>query len=88
MTDQALLAGAHDTAHLEGHGAIPAGPARELVADHLDAGSKVWLRRLYADPRRALLAQEPRVDPRRTIRHESAKSRRSPVSTARAQAAP
>ena len=50
MTDRALLGGTHDSAHLEGHGPIPAGLARELVADHLDAGSRLWLRRLYAHP--------------------------------------
>jgi hypothetical protein len=50
MTDQALLAGAHDTAHLDGHGPIPAGLARELVADNLDTGAQVWLRRLYTRP--------------------------------------
>jgi hypothetical protein len=50
MTDQALLAGAHDTGHLAGHGPIPAGLARELVADHLDSGSRLWLRRLYTRP--------------------------------------
>jgi hypothetical protein len=50
MTDQALLAGAHDTAHLDGHGPIPAGLARELLADHLDTGSRAWLRRLYTHP--------------------------------------
>jgi hypothetical protein len=50
MSDQALLAGAHDSAHLDGHGPIPAGLARELVADTLDAGTRTWLRRLYASP--------------------------------------
>ena len=50
MTDQALLAGAHDTAHLVDHGPIPAGLARDLVADSLDAGSRTWLRRLYTSP--------------------------------------
>ena len=50
MSDQALLAGAHDSAHLDGYGPIPAGLARGLVADHLDAGCKAWLRRLYTSP--------------------------------------
>ena len=50
MTDQALLAGAHDTAHLAGYGPIPAGLARELVGRHLDSGSRLWLRRLYTHP--------------------------------------
>ena len=50
MTDKALFAGAHDTAHLDGYGPIPAGLARELLADHLDTGSRTWLRRLYTHP--------------------------------------
>jgi hypothetical protein len=50
MTDRTLLAGAPDTAHLDGCGAIPADLARELVADHLDTGSQAWLRRLFTDP--------------------------------------
>jgi hypothetical protein len=50
MSDQALLAGTHDSAHLEGHGPIPAGLARHLVADTLDAGTRTWLRRLYTSP--------------------------------------
>lgn len=50
MSDQALFSGAHDTAHLAGHGPVPAGLARELLADSLDAGSRVWLRRLYTHP--------------------------------------
>lgn len=50
MTDRALLAGQDDTALLPGHGPIPADLARELVADHLDTGTRTWLRRLYAHP--------------------------------------
>lgn len=50
MTDRALLGGAHDTAYLPGHGPLPAGLARELVADRLDAGDRLWLRRLYTSP--------------------------------------
>jgi hypothetical protein len=50
MSDRALFAGAHDTAHLSGLGPIPAGLARELLADHLDTGSRTWLRRLYTSP--------------------------------------
>src|SRR3954468_6027264 len=44
MTDAALLGGAPDTADLPGHGPIPAELARSLVADHLDTGSRLWLR--------------------------------------------
>jgi len=50
MTDQALLAGAHDTADLEGHGPIPAGLARDLVLAAGDARTRIWLRRLYTSP--------------------------------------
>ena len=50
MSDRALLAAADDSAHLEGYGPVPAGLARELLADHLDAGSRLWLRRLYTSP--------------------------------------
>ena len=50
MSDQALFGGAHDTAHLTGYGPIPAGLARELLADHLDTGTRAWLRRLYTHP--------------------------------------
>lgn len=50
MTDQALLTGRHDSAHLEGHGPIPADLARALVSDNLDLRTKTWLRRLYTSP--------------------------------------
>jgi hypothetical protein len=57
MSDRALLDPAgpgnqdsDEDAELEGYGPIPAGLARELIADCLDAGSRVWLRRLFADP--------------------------------------
>ena len=50
MSDQALFSGAHDTAHIAGHGPVPAGLARELLSDSLDAGSRVWMRRLYTHP--------------------------------------
>jgi hypothetical protein len=52
MTDAALLGGAQDTAHLTGFGPIPAELARSLAADHLDSGSRLWLRRLYTSPER------------------------------------
>jgi hypothetical protein len=54
MSDRALLdpagEGFDDEAHLDGYGPVPAGYARELIADSLDAGLRVWLRRLYAHP--------------------------------------
>lgn len=50
MSAQALFEGAHDSAHLAGHGPVPAGLARELVTRHVDSGSRLWLRRLYTSP--------------------------------------
>lgn len=54
MSDRALLDptsdGTDEDAELDGYGPVPAGLARELVADTLDAGLQVWVRRLYADP--------------------------------------
>ncbi|HEY0950057.1 DUF222 domain-containing protein [Nocardioides sp.] len=50
MTDQALLAGAHDTAHIEDHGPIPAGLARDLILAAGDAKTRIWLRRLFTSP--------------------------------------
>lgn len=50
MTDRALLAGAHDTAHLDGHGPVPASLARDLLLAAGDAGTRIWLRRLFTSP--------------------------------------
>lgn len=50
MSDKALLTGAHDSASITGYGPIPAGLARDLVAEHLDSGTRLWLRRLYTSP--------------------------------------
>jgi hypothetical protein len=50
MSDHALITGAHDSAHLDGYGPIPAGLARELIADNLDTDTSTWLRRLYTSP--------------------------------------
>ena len=47
MSDRALLGDDHDRrAHLVGGGPIPAGLARDLVAD----AAQVWVRRLYTSP--------------------------------------
>ncbi len=46
MSDRALLADDHTAAYLVGGGPIPAGLARDLVAD----AAQVWVRRLYASP--------------------------------------
>jgi hypothetical protein len=61
-------AGADGEAYLAGYGPIPAGLARELVADSLDAGLKTWLRRLYAHPltgRLVAMDADRRLFPRR-----------------------
>ena len=49
ITDQALLADAHTPAHLGGYGPVPVGIAKQLVAG-LDRTTRLWLRRLYAQP--------------------------------------
>lgn len=50
MTDAALFGTSEDPAHLEGYGPIPAELAREITADALTEGEKVWVRRLYTHP--------------------------------------
>ncbi|MFL6105900.1 MAG: HNH endonuclease [Marmoricola sp.] len=50
MSSGALLAHADDPAFLEGFGPIPAEAGRALIADNLDAGAKVWLKRLFVRP--------------------------------------
>ncbi len=45
VSDQVLLGGSDEAAHLDGYGAVPADLARELASQ---AGA--WLRRLYAPP--------------------------------------
>jgi len=50
MSSDALLAQADDPAFLDDFGPIPAEAARALIADNLDAGSKVWLKRLFVRP--------------------------------------
>jgi hypothetical protein len=55
MSDAVLLGAAHDGVHVEGHGAVPAQVARNLVANGLDANA-TWVRRLYADPDGQLVA--------------------------------
>jgi hypothetical protein len=59
MTDQALLDGGGEPAHLLGHGPLPAPLARELALGGGQAGSR-WIRRLYTDPAGRLVAMESR----------------------------
>jgi hypothetical protein len=61
MSSDALLGGAHDSALLPGAGPIPAGLARELVANAIDSGAATTLRRMYATPDTgALVAMDAR----------------------------
>jgi hypothetical protein len=47
MTDQTLLGGDHQPAHLHGYGTIPAFLARDLVRE----ADRAWVRRLFTSPR-------------------------------------
>lgn len=58
VSDKTLLGGGDEPAHLEGFGQIPADLARQLAHDTLDAGLKLWLRRLYACPDGRLVAMD------------------------------
>ncbi|MGY2874100.1 hypothetical protein ACVW00_001290 [Marmoricola sp. URHA0025 HA25] len=46
MTDQALFAGDHAPAHLDGYGPLPASLARALAR----AADRAWIRRLFTNP--------------------------------------
>lgn len=50
MSTAALLEHADDPAWIAGYGPVPAEVGRALVADNLDAGAKVWLKRLFTRP--------------------------------------
>jgi hypothetical protein len=50
MTDLSLFGTTEDSAHLHGHGPIPAELARELVVGACSGQEQVWLRRLYTSP--------------------------------------
>ncbi|MDF3303979.1 DUF222 domain-containing protein [Rhodococcus sp. T2V] len=59
LSDETLLAGGHEAAQLQGFGPVPAGIARQLVADALDGDTGTSLRRVYACPQSgALTAME------------------------------
>ncbi|TCJ30877.1 HNH endonuclease [Nocardioides jejuensis] len=61
LSDQTLLGGDHEPAHLDGFGQIPADLARRLAHDTLDAGLELWLRRLYAGNDGRLVAMDSRA---------------------------
>ncbi len=50
MSAKTLFAGDHTPAVVGGYGAVPAGWAMDLLAQTMDAGSHVYLRRLLTDP--------------------------------------
>ena len=59
LSDETLLAGGHEPAQLQGYGPVPAGIARQLVADSLDAHTATTLQRIYSCPQSgALTAME------------------------------
>ncbi len=60
VSDRTLLGGCDDPAHLDGLGQVPADLARQLAHDAVDAGLKLWLRRLYSGPDRRLVAMDSR----------------------------
>jgi hypothetical protein len=62
LSDDALLAGGGEATHMHGYGPVPAGFARQLIADALETHSQVTLRRVYACPQSgALTAMESRA---------------------------
>ncbi len=68
ISDQTLLGVDDAPAQIPGYGPLPAGTARELIAPNdSDGDAKVWLRRLYTDPKTGALTQvesQRRVFPR------------------------
>ncbi len=50
LSDETLLAGGQEAAQLQGFGPVPAGIARQLVADAVDGGTETSLRRVYSCP--------------------------------------
>ncbi|MFC0449102.1 DUF222 domain-containing protein [Rhodococcus jostii] len=59
LSDETLLAGGNEAAQLQGYGPVPAGIARQLVADAVGADTEVSLQRVYSCPQSgALTAME------------------------------
>lgn len=62
MPVDSLLGDGEEPADLADHGPVPAGVVRALVADNLDAGVKVWLKRLFVKPEtQALVGMDSRA---------------------------
>ncbi|MDF3304259.1 DUF222 domain-containing protein [Rhodococcus sp. T2V] len=55
LSDETLLAGGHEAAQLQGFGPVPAGIARQLVADAIDGDTGTSLRRVYTCPQSGTL---------------------------------
>ena len=51
VSDRVLLGDQDGTGWVEGYGEVPGDLIREWVADHLESGLDVWLRRLYEQPK-------------------------------------
>ena len=61
VSDKTLLCGGDEPGHIAGFSQVPADLARQLAHDTLDAGCKLWLRRLYASPDGRLVAMDSRA---------------------------
>ncbi len=60
ISDTALLAGAHEPAHIPGWGPVPAEIARTMIAATITEDLGAWVRRLYANPEGHLVAMSTR----------------------------
>jgi hypothetical protein len=61
VSDRTLLGGGAEPARIDGFGQVPADLARSLVHDTVDAGVRVWLRKLYAGASGRLVAMDSRA---------------------------
>ena len=61
MTDRTLLGGDGEPARLDGYGPVPAAWARELLADSLDDGARVFVTRLLTDTWGRMVGMESRA---------------------------
>jgi hypothetical protein len=50
MTDTSLFDGDSIPAHVDGYGPVPAGWARDLIAQAVETGARAWLRRVFTHP--------------------------------------
>jgi hypothetical protein len=60
LSDDALVDGAHEPAHIDDYGPVPAGVARDLIRE-ASPETPMWIRRLYSRPEtRELVAMDSR----------------------------